>query len=87
MSKINSQYEEAAVLRDPDGVVCVITRRTNSEMLSFMFCKEFERDGQIVRTGYLNRRHTTALRRLVAKVEEWLDQEVERAGARVAGIR
>jgi hypothetical protein len=56
-------------------------------MLSYMFAKEFERDGQIVRTGYLNRRHTAALRRLVAKVEEWLDQEVERAGVKATAAR
>jgi hypothetical protein len=82
-------YEEVDVLRDPDGVVAVITRRTIGEETyhSFAIKKEFERDGKIERTSYLNRRHSAAVRRLLQRVDEYLDREVERSTARRATQR
>jgi hypothetical protein len=77
---MTKQYEDVAVLRDPDGVICVITKRvgTSVEFYSYMFCKEFERDGKVIRSNFLSRRHTEAVRRLTIKIEEWLDSAIDR---------
>ena len=77
-----SEYEEVAILRDDEsGVVAVITRKIATDFLSYGFMKEFERDGQTVRTSFLSRRHGDAVRRLLPRVEEWIDAEVERSSA------
>ena len=51
------------------------------------FQKEFERDGRIVRTAFLNRRHIASVRRLIARVEEYLDAEADRVAAAAAAKR
>jgi AraC-like DNA-binding protein len=79
MSRDN--FSEIEVLRDPDGIVAVITQRADTSYLSFSLMKEFEREGQVVRTSFLNRRHIAAVKRLLPRVEEYLDHASERSGA------
>ena len=78
---MSRQYEEVEVLRDPDGVAIVITKRIDAPFHSFAIVKEFERDGQVIRTNFLARRHAAGIRRLLTKLEAWIDQEVDRAAA------
>lgn len=68
------------MLRDPDGVAVVITKRVDSNYHSFTFVKVWKdvETGEEKRTHYLNRRHTAAMRRLLSQLEEWLDREVDR---------
>lgn len=74
-------YREVEVLRDSDGVVCVITVRQSPDGVqhhAYALLKEYERDGKVFRTSFMNRRHAPAVRRLLLKVEEWLDQAADR---------
>lgn len=75
-SQSNQRYREIKVFHDQDGVVAVVTERTDSDQPyhSFAFAKEYEKDGKIHRTNYLSRRHAAAVRRLIVQVEEYLDQ-------------
>jgi hypothetical protein len=78
-----TSWREVDVLRDPDGVICIITERSGEDhpFHSYCFMREFERDGEVVRTSYLSRRHAVAVRRLLTRLEEWLDREVDRSVA------
>lgn len=83
-------FVEVATIRDPDGLLCVITEKPappgGRSMHSFTIVKEYERDGKILRTGFMNRRHVDAARRLLEQAAAWLDAEVDRATARRAPI-
>lgn len=80
-----SEYKEVEVLRDPDGVICVITERQNTadrRYHTFAFFKEFPNsDGSPGRSSFLARRHTGAMRRLLGQLEEWMDRAVEQTYA------
>ncbi len=86
MAESKSVFTEVAVLRDPDGLVCVITEKPappgGRAMQSFAIVKEYERDGKVLRTGFLNRRHVDAARRLLDQAAAWLDQKADRETAR-----
>jgi hypothetical protein len=79
-----SEFKEAETLRDPDGLILVITEKVGAGTYSFSLQKEYEKDGQILRASFMNRRHIPAARRLLAQVEEWFDQEADRAASRKA---
>ena len=73
------RYREVETLRDPDGVVAVITERTDTGHLSYRIQKEFVAgDGQVKATSYLGRRHLQAIRRLCDQLEDRLDVHVDR---------
>lgn len=74
-------YPEVALITESDGVVAVITKKAGTEFLSFSLQKQFERDGKVVRTSFLNRRHVASVRKLLLRVEEYLDQEADRTAA------
>lgn len=82
MSK--TEYTEIDTIREPDSdVVAVITARQRpSGLTTYSFCisKEFQRreGGPVDRTAYLNPRHLGAVRRILDKVEERIDEERER---------
>jgi hypothetical protein len=73
-------YEEVAVIRDPDGLIAVISKKKDSDYFSFAILKEFDREERRVRSSFLNRRHVPAIKRLLTKVEEYLDLEADRRG-------
>ena len=87
MAASRDDYPEVEVFREPDGIIAVVTRKAGTNYLGFSFQKEFERDGKIVRTAFLNRRHIASVRRLIARVEEYLDAESERVAAASASKR
>jgi hypothetical protein len=70
---IENRYREIETLRDPDGVVAVITERTDTGHLSFRIQKEYEAQGQVKATSYLGRRHCDAVVRMATKAGERID--------------
>ena len=79
-------YEPVHTIRDHEtGLECAITRRQDTGIYSFRIEKVYEKDGQVRRTSYLNRRHLVALRRLIVQVEEWLDSTIEREQRKARG--
>lgn len=74
----NESFRQVEILRDPDGVIAVITERVANGRLSFAIFSEFERDGETQRSSFLNARHLPAVERLVAAIrgnlELWEDQ-------------
>ena len=75
----NHEFQVIEVIRDPDGVVAVITERLDNGRISFMLAREFELNGETRRSAYLNPRHLTAVRRLIADLEERLELAEDRA--------
>lgn len=87
-----NDYREIAVLRDPEGVIAVVTKRGDTDYLSFAIQKEFPRrddtgSESVVRTSFLNRRHIVSVRRLLDQLESFLDQEIDKATARRSSAR
>ena len=76
-----NEFEVVEVIRDPDGVVAVITKRTRDGRVSFMLAREFELDGDTKRSAYMNSRHLPAVRRLLADLEDRLELAEDRARA------
>lgn len=72
------RYREVETLRDPDGVIVVITERVDTGHLSYRIQKEFESHGEVKATSYLGRRHIGAIRRLCDVLEDRLDVHVDR---------
>ena len=68
-----SDYREVETIRDPDGVVIIITERIASGNFSFRIIKEFAKEGQVKQTAFCNRRHLDAIMRLAPKVADRLD--------------
>ena len=85
MSRNRSDYEEIAVLRDPDGLglIAPITRYKKPNgfhSFSFAIMKEFERreGGPTERSSFLNDRHIAAAHRLLNDVEKRIAQEQDK---------
>lgn len=72
-------FTELDVIRDTDGVViAVLTYRTkpNGErLLSFSFMREFDDQGSMRRTCWLNDRHLDATARLLPRIKARLAEE------------
>lgn len=71
----SKDFQDLDVLRDPDGVVALITHRTRDGRveLSFSIGKEFDRDGKVERTVFLKPQHLPALARLVEALPAHLE--------------
>jgi hypothetical protein len=79
-----SRYREVETIRDPDGVIAVITERVDTGHLSFRIQKEYEVRGEIKATSYLGRRHCDAVRRLTQQVGDRIDVLTDTAKVRRA---
>lgn len=77
-----NEFSVIEVIKDPDGVVAVITERVRDGRVSFMLGREFELDGETKRSAYMNTRHLPAVRRLLADLEDRLELAEDRARAR-----
>jgi len=75
-------FNELEIIRDPDGVVAVITERARDGRVSFMIAREFDQEGKTKRSAYIARRHLPAVRRLLADLEERLELAEDRARAK-----
>lgn len=82
MSAPSTNFVETDVVRDPDGVISVITERVRDGRVSFMLAREFDRNGDICRSSFLSRRHIAAARRLLDDMEERLETLEDRARAK-----
>ena len=78
----DNNWSEVEVIRDPDGLIAVITENLATGHVSFQICKEFDRGGSVIRTTYANRRHVPGFRRLLERVEERLDIAEDRSRAK-----
>jgi hypothetical protein len=65
---MTDRYREVEILRDPDGVIAVITQRTDTGYFSFRIQKEYVLQGQIRATSYLGPHHIEAGIRLLQQV-------------------
>jgi hypothetical protein len=68
-----NRYREIETLRDPDGVIAVITERTDTGHFSFRIQKEYESRGEVKATSYLGRRHIEGVIRLTKQAGERID--------------
>jgi hypothetical protein len=68
-----NRYRDVETLRDPDGVVIVITENTSTGRLSYRIQKEFADKGEVRTTAYLGQRHLPAVGRLLAQLPDKLD--------------
>jgi hypothetical protein len=74
-----ARFHEVAHIRDPDGVLGVVTERVSDGKHSFAFFREFERDGQTQRSTYLAHRHIPAMRRVLSRLDRELEAMEDRA--------
>lgn len=75
-------------LIDDDGVVTVpVTVREvrGVKRFSFAFLRNLPKDGGVGKTHWLQRHHLTSLRKLIDKLDDWLQEAEEKA--RVAAAR
>lgn len=73
MTESAQRYREVETIRDPDGVVAVITERIETGHLSFRLQKEYSSHGEVKVTAYLGRRHIPAILRLAKLVGDRID--------------
>jgi hypothetical protein len=73
-------------LKTPEGVIAVITARAQPNgrrQLTFQLKKEFDKNGEIQSTPWLQKQHLGALRKLLDAVEAALELEEDRDRAAV----
>ncbi|MBT8453024.1 MAG: hypothetical protein KJO40_13730 [Deltaproteobacteria bacterium] len=68
-----NDFREVEIIRDPDGVVAIVSERKATGHVSFMIGREFDRAGDICRSSFLARRHIAGARRLLDALEDRLD--------------
>lgn len=81
-TQTNPEYREVEIIRDPDGVIAVITERLRDGAVTFSFAREFEVDGKTRRSSFMSRRHLPAVQRLLADLGERLELAEDRARAK-----
>jgi hypothetical protein len=69
----STSFRTIDCLRDPDGVVALVTERIADGRVSFSISKEYDRNGKQERTAYLSRRHIDACRRLLDQLADRLE--------------
>ena len=77
----NARFWEVAELRDPDGVLAVVTERVSDGRLSYALFREFEQEGQTKRSAYLAHRHIPGAIRLLKELDRRLEQMEDRSRA------
>ena len=77
-----NQFTEVEVVRDPDGVIAIVTESSRDGRISFMLAREFEQNGATKRSSFLSKRHMAGVRRLLADLEERLELAEDRARAK-----
>lgn len=69
-----SGYQDIETLNDAGGVVAVISQRVSNGQLSVGFFKVFDRDGEVEKTAFLQRKHLDGLERLLPIVRTRMDE-------------
>jgi len=62
-------YEDYDTIRDPEGIVGIISRRIAHNTFSVALFRVYERDGQEERTLFFGRKHFAAARRVLDLAE------------------
>ena len=75
-------FKVIEVVRDPDGVIAVVTEREKDGRVSFSIAREFTQGETSKRTNYLKRIHIAAIRRLLNDLEDRLELAEDRARAK-----
>ena len=78
----NENFKIVEIVRDPDGIVAVITERATDGRVTFSIQRELDRNGRIERTTFLARRHLPAVRRLLDDLVDRLETAEDRARAK-----
>lgn len=78
-SNTNPNYREVERIRDPDGVVAVISERIRTGQMSFAIYKEFDQDGKTRHSSYLSARHIPAIRRILDDMTERVEELEDKA--------
>lgn len=65
-------YEDVEEIKDPDGVIAVISRRRSTGACSVALFKSFERDGVQEKTNFLGAKYFPAVRRVLDIAEKRL---------------
>lgn len=81
MSNGSAQFSEVETVRDPDGVIAVVTQSLKDGRVSFCLAREFELNGETKRSSYMARRHVAAARRLLDAIEQKMELAEDRARA------
>lgn len=68
----STRFRDLETIRDPDGVIAVITENVETQALSYRIQKEFTHRGQVKVTSYLSQSHLPAIRRVLVELEERL---------------
>lgn len=79
----NPNFREIEVVRMPDGLFAQITVNDDKGRVSFSVGREYDRNGETIRTVFLNRRHLDSLRAVIDELEAKLDRYEDQARAAV----
>jgi hypothetical protein len=82
-SAAKSKFQELTVLDDPDGIIAPITMsdKDGNVRMSFAIMREFDKNGEVNRTAFLNRRHIPGAIRLLERLAEAIDAEEDKLRA------
>jgi hypothetical protein len=78
----NKEFRELEIIRDPDGVIAVISERIRDGRVSFMLNREYELGGVTKRSSFLAARHLPAIQRLLSDLSERLELAEDQTRAR-----
>lgn len=76
------EFRIVETVKDPDGVIAIITERVRDGRVSFSLAREFDSGGETKRTSYLSVRHLPAVQRLLSDLSEKLELYEDRARAK-----
>lgn len=87
----NDKFVEVEVIRDAveHDIAAVVTQKVANERFSFALVKEYRnKAGESCRTGFFGLEQIAAVKRLLTRVEKWLESEEAKVHeARAARIR
>lgn len=67
-------YDDIEEIKDPDGVVAVISRRRSNGALTVAIFRTYERDGVAEKTGFFTLKHVAGVRRVLQIAEERIEK-------------
>lgn len=71
---IRNGYEDIDEVKDPTGIVAVVSRRRSNGALTVGIFKEFDRDGVRERTNFFGLMYFPAVRRVLDLVEARMEK-------------
>lgn len=73
-------FEIIKEFRTVDGVVGIVTARMRNgrRNLTYSFKKEFDKEGQVAQTPWLQKQHLGSVRALIDKIEDYIQTEEDK---------